>query len=124
MGEDGCGQCRDGREIGGPIAGTGVARSHIVWNRVVWNKAARGRLSPLSRFNSVLRVFEQLLQEAGIDPRSLKVGVPQYSPEEREIGLDAPDEVLAQGAVQARNHLRAVRAVGDQLGQQRVVVQR
>ncbi len=50
-----------------------------------------------------------------------KSGSLQDAAEQRDVGLDAADEVFVQSAQQAVDRLVAVLTVADQLGQQRIV---
>ena len=66
---------------------------------------------------------QEAIEEAGIDVSGLEVGMQQNAAEEGEIGFDAADKVFAERAAQAGEDLRAVFSVGDELGQERIVVQ-
>ncbi len=53
-----------------------------------------------------------------------EVGIVQNAAEQRDVGLDAADEIFIQSARQTRDRLLAICSVADQLGQQRIVIDR
>src|SRR5581483_11257456 len=65
---------------------------------------------------------EVLLHERCVQPPRQEVGVLQHLEVERDVGMDADDLELAQGASHADDGLVAVAAPGAELGDHRVVV--
>ena len=67
-------------------------------------------------------LFQEPIQKSGIDFCRLKVWVPQNAPEEGYIRLDPANKILIERPLQTPYGLSPIRAVADQLGQQRIVI--
>ena len=65
--------------------------------------------------------FRAALDQAGVEPAGDHVGVGEQRAQEADVGGDSEDPVSARAARSRRRARGAVRAVGDDLGQHRVV---
>src|SRR2546426_6852280 len=65
---------------------------------------------------------EQLVQPLGVSLTAEKIGFNQNATEKANVGLDASDGVLVEGAAKTGNSLLAAIAPGDELAEKRVVI--
>src|SRR6266496_1076723 len=69
-----------------------------------------------------LSVLQEPIEETGIHLARMKIRIAQDTPEQRNICLDPTHKIFIESARQPADSLPAVRAVADQFGQQRVIV--
>src|SRR6266849_4902076 len=65
---------------------------------------------------------EQLVQPLGVSLTAEKIGFNQNAAEKANVGLDASDGVLVEGAAKTGNSFLAAIAPGDELAEKRVVI--
>src|SRR5579884_1256756 len=71
-----------------------------------------------------LAFCQQSIQKSRINPARLKIGIAKNPAKQRNIGLDPAYKIFVQRPPQTHDHLLAVRAIPDQLRQQRIVIDR